>query len=196
MERSNTPDGVTNLGGYGEQWWNTIQKNRGLIWEYNSIIPTNLKRRYEILQELLGQSDQTTIIEPPFRCDNGPNIFLGKKFYANYNLTILDWGKVTIGDQVIVGPNVTIIAAGHYVHPEERYSDDTFPLIPGPVTIGDRVWIGANVVIQMGVTIGYGSVIGAGSVVTKDIPENTVAAGVPCKVLRTIDDSDRAHRPE
>ena len=126
----------------------------------------------------------------PFRCDYGWNIEIGENFFANYNLTILDVGKVTIGNNVMMGPNVSIYAAGHPIHPETRNTGYEHGL---PITIGDNVWIGGNVVILPGVTIGNNVVIGAGSVVSKDIPDDVIAVGSPCKVAREITEEDKKY---
>ncbi len=139
-----------------------------------------------LIHELIGSHKENYYFEPPFRCDYGYNIEIGEDFYSNYNLSILDCAKVKIGDYVLIGPNVCITTAGHPVHPLSRYIYE----YAMPVTIGNDVWIGANVVINPGVNIGDGCVIGSGSVVTKDIPPMTVAAGVPCKVIREITDED------
>lgn len=177
------------MGGYVKPWLEEIKRNRPLVRRYNEMDPTKIWEKYQILKELLGQVDETAIIEPPFRCDNGRNIFLGKRFYANYNFTVLDAAKVTVGDYVAVGPNVTICAVGHPLHAKSRVKDG-YPIIFKPVTIGNNVWIGAGTIICMGVTIGDNTTIGAGSVVTRDIPANVLAAGSPCKVIRPITDDD------
>lgn len=164
-----------------------MMKTRNLLFEYNSLSPAEVEKKQEILRRIIGKTGEKFYIEPPFRCDYGCNIELGENFYANYNLTILDCNKVIFGDDVLVAPNVTIAAAGHPVHPDSRKKYE----YGIPVKIGNRVWLGANVVVCPGVTIGDGSVIGAGSVVTKDIPENVIAFGNPCKVYRQITDEDR-----
>lgn len=179
------------LGGYSKGWWDSAKKNRALVRKYNTIDPQKLWEKYLLLKELLAQADEQTLIEPPFYCDNGWNIRVGKNFYANYNLVILDTDKVTFGDRVVIGPNVTFCAASHPLHPESRFHDGHFPVLTAPITVGDDVWIGANVTVLMGVTIGSGSVIGAGSVVTRDIPGGVIAAGSPCRVLREITEKDR-----
>ena len=125
---------------------------------------------------------------PPLYCDYGTNIQVGENFFANYQLTVLDCAAVTIGDNVQIAPNVSIYTAGHPLHPDSRNSGYEYAL---PITIGDNVWIGGNVVICPGVTIGDCAVIGAGSVVTRDVPPWTVAAGNPCRVLRQITEADR-----
>ena len=129
-------------------------------------------------------------METPFHCDYGYNIEAGNNFYANYNLTILDVGKVVIGENVMVAPNVSIYTAGHPIHPDSRNSGYEYGI---GVTIGNNVWIGGNTVINPGVHIGDNVVVGSGSVVTKDIPANAIAAGNPCKVLRFITDADRKY---
>lgn len=164
-----------------------MMATRKLLYEYNTISPENTERKQEILRKLLGKTGERFYIEPPFHCDYGCNIEVGENFYSNYNLTVLDCNKVKIGDNVLFGPNVTITAAGHPIHPDSRKKYE----YGIPVTVCDNVWIGANVVICPGVTIGKGSVIGAGSVVTKDIPENVIAFGNPCRVYREITDADR-----
>ena len=164
-----------------------MMKTRELLFEYNSLHPSKVERKREILKELLGKTGERFYIEPPFRCDYGCNIELGEDFYSNYNLTVLDCNKVKIGNNVLFAPNVTITAAGHPIHPDSRKKYE----YGIPITIGNNVWIGANVVICPGVTIGDGSVIGAGSVVTKDIPENVVAFGNPCRVYRAITAEER-----
>ncbi|MBE6132659.1 MAG: sugar O-acetyltransferase [Erysipelotrichaceae bacterium] len=140
----------------------------------------------QVVKELLG--DKGAFINPPFYCDYGTNIEVGKNFYANYNCTILDVGKVKIGDNCQLAPNVSIYAAGHPIYPSTRNSLYEYGK---PVTIGDNVWIGGNSVICPGVTIGSNVVIGAGSVVTKDIPSWVVAAGNPCKVIKKITEADK-----
>lgn len=141
-----------------------------------------------IVKELLGKTDGDAFINPPFYCDYGSHIEVGKNFFANYNCTMLDVGRIRIGDNVQLAPNVAIYTAGHPVHPATRNTLYEYGI---DVTIGNNVWIGGNVVICPGVTIGDNTVIGAGSVVTKDIPAWTVAAGNPCRVIRNITEADR-----
>ena len=143
-----------------------------------------------IVKELFGRSEGA-MVNPPFYCDYGSHIEVGKNFFANYNCTILDVAKVTIGDNVLFGPNVAVYTAGHPLHPEARATMYEYGV---GVTIGDNVWIGGNCVVMPGVHIGEGSVIGAGSVVTRDIPARSVAAGNPCRVIRAITDADRNPR--
>ncbi len=136
---------------------------------------------------LLGASEDA-FINPPFYCDYGTHIEVGKNFFANYNCTILDVAKVKIGNNCQMAPNVSIYTAGHPIHPATR---NTLYEYGKEVTIGDNVWIGGNTVICPGVHIGDNVVIGAGSVVAKDIPDWSVAAGNPCRVLRKITDADQ-----
>lgn len=140
----------------------------------------------EIVKELLGKSENA-FINPPFYCDYGKNIEVGKNFFANYNCTIIDVAKVKIGDNCQFAPNVSIYTAGHPLHPVARNSLYEYGI---EVTVGNNVWIGGNTVIMPGVHIGSNTVIGAGSVVTKDIPDWVVAAGNPCRVIREITEED------
>lgn len=141
----------------------------------------------KVVKELLGSSEDA-FINPPFYCDYGSNIQVGKKFFANYNCTILDVAKVKIGDYCQLAPNVAIYTAGHPIYPDTRNSMYEYGK---EITIGDNVWIGGNTVICPGVHIGNNVVIGAGSVVTKDIPDQCIAAGNPCRVLRAITEADK-----
>lgn len=161
---------------------------RAKLYTLNSITPQERSRIPELLQGLFGRVGENPFLEPPFHCDYGCNIEVGNNFYANFNLTILDVNKVTIGDNAFLASNVAIYTAGHPIHPDSRNSGYEYGI---PVTIGNNVWIGGNVVILPGVTIGDNAVIGAGSVVTKDIPANVVAAGNPCRVIREITEEDR-----
>lgn len=155
---------------------------------FNQLPPDQPERMEAVLRSLLGRAGKGLYIEPPFRCDYGYNIEVGDNFAANYNLTILDVGKVVVGNNVLIAPNVSIYTAGHPVHPDSRNSGYEYGI---PITIGDNVWIGGNVVILPGVTVGSNSVIGAGSVVTKDVPEWVIAVGNPCRVVRKITEEDR-----
>ena len=141
----------------------------------------------KITKELLGKSENAWI-NPPFHCDYGSHIEVGKNFFANYNCTIIDVAKVKIGDNCFMAPNVAIYTAGHPIHPATRNAALEYGK---EVVIGDNGWLGGNVVVCPGVHIGDNVVIGAGSVVTKDIPAWSLAAGNPCKVIRKITDEDR-----
>lgn len=161
-----------------------------LIFDFNSFRTNETINRNKLIKRLLGKIGNSFIIEPPFRCDYGYNIEIGENFYSNYNLIILDCAKVLIGDNIMIGPNVSIYTAGHPVHYEIRNQGYEYAF---PVSIGNNVWIGGNAVINPGVSIGDNSVIGSGSVVTKDIPGNVIAAGNPCKVLRGINEEDKLY---
>lgn len=165
-------------------------ENKKKLFAYNSLSPEEENKMEGLIRLILGKAGENVHIEPPFHCDYGKNIEVGMNFFANYNCTILDVGKVVIGDNVMFAPNVSIYTAGHPVHPDSRNSGYEYGI---SITIGNQVWIGGNTVINPGVTIGSNVVIGAGSVVTKDIPDNTIAVGNPCKVLREIGEDDRKY---
>lgn len=152
--------------------------------DYNELRPKNMQARTELLHRLLGEVKGNILIEQPFVCDYGYNISVGKNFYSNHNLVILDCAKVSFGDNVFIAPNCGFYTAGHPLEASERNKGLEYAQ---PITVGDNVWFGANVSVLPGVTIGDNCVIGAGSVVNKDIPANSLAVGNPCKVIRTID---------
>ena len=163
-------------------------ENKRKIYQYNNLQPDAFEKQDMLIKQILGKTGDNIHIEAPFHCDYGYNIEVGENFYANYNLIILDVGKVKIGKNAQIAPNVSIYTAGHPIHPESRNSGYEYGIA---VTIGDNVWIGGNVCIMPGVTIGSNVVIGAGSVVTKDIQDNVIAAGNPCRVIRPITLADR-----
>jgi maltose O-acetyltransferase len=175
-------------------WMNGLSEermnNKLKIYKYNSLRPDETEKMETLLKEILGKTGKNVFIEAPFHCDYGKNIEVGENFFANYNLTILDVGKVMIGSNAQIAPNVSIYTAGHPIHPQSRNSGYEYGI---GVTIGDNVWLGGNVVINPGVHIGNNAVIGSGSVVTKDIPDNVVAVGNPCKVIKRITDEDRKY---
>lgn len=157
---------------------------RKALQTFNALPADDLAGMRAILKGLLGRiADDEIAINQPFRCDYGSQISIGRRFFANFNLVILDEATVTIGDDCFIGPNVSIYTACHSVDPQQRNTRREWA---EPVTIGDNVWIGGSVTILPGVTIGDNTTIGAGSVVTRDIPANSVAVGNPCKVIRTI----------
>jgi maltose O-acetyltransferase len=163
---------------------------RKLTHRYNQLDPEDEQEKGRLIREILGGHGEYVNIEPPFRCDYGKHIQVGENFFANFNLVILDVARVTIGNNVMFGPNVSIYTAGHPVHPDSRNSGYEYGR---EIVIGDNVWIGGNVVVNPGVTIGSGTVIGSGSVVTKDIPDMVIAAGNPCRVIRKITEEDRKY---
>lgn len=155
-----------------------------LCWEYNQIRPTDHTARNIKIREILAEADEDTFVNQPFHCDFGKHIRVGKRFFANFNLTILDEAWVTIGDNCFIGPNVSIYTPCHSTHPKERNSREEWAK---PVTIGHNCWIGGSSTILPGVTIGDNVTIGAGSVVVKDIPSNTIAVGNPAKVIKRVE---------
>lgn len=165
-------------------------ENKKKIYEFNRCEPEEMQRSKELLKQILGKTGENVWIEAPFHCDYGYNIEVGENFFANYNLVILDVGKVKIGKNVQFAPNVAIYTAGHPVHPDSRNSGYEYGI---DITIGDNVWLGGNTVVMPGVHIGNNVVIGGGSVVTKDIPDDVIAVGNPCRVLRKITEDDRKY---
>ena len=172
------------LDGLGEERMAAKEK----LFDYNHCRPSEGEKRRALMRGLLGKMGEQVNIEQPFYCDYGFNIEIGNNFFANYNCVMLDVGKITIGDNVMFATNVSLLTAGHPLHPQSRNSGYEYGI---EIRIGDNVWLGANVVVNPGVNIGDNVVIGAGSVVTRDIPPNVVAAGNPCRVLRAITDADR-----
>ena len=156
------------------------QATRKILQELNFCDRSDFKKIQEISYRLLGRAGKNLFINPPFYCDYGTYIEVGDNFSANYNCTILDVAKVTIGSNVMFAPNVSVFTAGHPVHPAARNTMYEYGI---SITIGDNVWVGGNSVILPGVHIGSNTVIGAGSVVTKDIPDGVIAAGNPCRAL-------------
>lgn len=158
------------------------------LYHYNLLPPGKKAERRALLRSLLGRTGENFTFEPPFYCDYGYNIEIGENFFANMNLVMLDGAKITIGNNVLIAPNVGLYADGHPFDTEQRNRGLEFAY---PITIGNNVWIGANVAILPGVTIGDDSVIGAGSIVARDIPPGMIAIGNPCRVLRPITQKDR-----
>ena len=160
------------------------------LYDFNHTRPTEMKKRQLLLHKLFAEVGENCYIEPPFHANWGKHTHLGHNVYANFNLTLVDDTHIYIGDDVMIGPNVTIASAGHPIDSELRKKAFQFNI---PVNICNNVWIGANSVVLPGVTINENTVIGAGSVVTKDIPSNVVAAGNPCRVLREINERDKEY---
>ena len=160
-----------------------LNKCRTRCWEYNQICPTDAEALKSKLKEILGSCDENIIVNQPFHCDYGQHIRVGRRFFANFNFTVLDEALVTIGDDCFIGPNVSIYTACHSTDPLERRTRQEWAL---PVTIGNDCWIGGGVTILPGVTIGDGVTIGAGSVVVKDIPSRCVAVGNPARVIKNL----------
>ncbi len=159
------------------------------LYDYNATRPSQGEQRAALLKEMLAEVGEGCYIEPPLHANfGGRHVHLGKCVYANFNLTLVDDTHIYIGDHTMIGPNVTIATAGHPVLPELREKGLQFNR---PVHIGRNCWLGAGVIVLPGVTIGENTVIGAGSVVTRDIPDHVVAVGNPCRVLRAIGERDR-----
>lgn len=154
--------------------------------EYNKLLPSNSAERSKLIHKILGHAGEGCSVYPPFFCDYGVNITVGRHFFANVGCIILDVAPVTIGDDVFLGPNVQILTASHPQNMDLRAKGYG---LGAPISINNNVWIGAGAIINPGVTIGAGSVIGSGSVVTHSIPEHVVAAGNPCQVIRSIDEN-------
>ncbi|MBQ8167869.1 sugar O-acetyltransferase [bacterium] len=156
---------------------------KGLCHKFNQLSPEKIRERNTILTKILGKTGKVFLIEQPFMCDYGYNIEIGENFGANHNLLILDPAKVTFGDNVMVGPNCGFYTTKHPLEPNLRYKGLQWA---EPIVVKNNVWICSNVTVLAGVTIGENSVIGAGSVVTKDIPPNSLAVGNPCKVIKQL----------
>lgn len=179
-------------GCYNPVYEEEIRNGKEKCFKYNQLCPNDRQAQKLILQELLGSIGKEIYITPPFWCDYGYNITVGDYFYSNHGLIITDGAKVTFGDNVFIGPRCCFTTAEHAIDPEMRKAGIEIAM---PITVGNNVWIGAGSTVLAGVEIGDNTVIGAGSVVTKSIPSNVVAVGVPCKVLREITEKDRTTYP-
>lgn len=168
--------------------WEAMKRARRLLQKLNTMDRADFAGIRTVIIELFGRADDTTFVNPPFYCDYGSNIHVGRNCFINYNCTILDNGKVVMGDNCLLAPNVSIYTAGHTLHPDARRLGYEYGM---EICIGDDVWIGGNTVILPGVHIGNNVVIGAGSVVTRDIPDWSLASGNPCRVIRRITEEDK-----
>lgn len=161
------------------------------LYDFNQTSPLELDKRNLLLKEMFAEIGDNCYIEPPFHSNwGGKHVHFGNNVYANFNLTLVDDTHIYIGDNTMIGPNVTLATAGHPILPELRLKGYQFNM---PIHIGKNCWLGTGVIVLPGVSIGDNSVIGAGSVVTKDIPSNVVAYGNPCKVVRPISDKDKKY---
>ena len=174
--------------GFDPEAWEIMLGCEELCLRLNTTSPRLIEERAGLIRQIFGSIGEGFTVHSPLHCDFGKHIFIGKAFVGNYNLTILDEGIVTIGDNVFIGPNCGIYTINHALLPEQRNEGI---MQARPVTIGNDVWLGANVTVLPGVTIGDGAVVGAGSVVTRDIPPHTLAAGNPCRPLRPVTPADR-----
>ncbi len=162
-------------------------KARQLVWKFNNLPPDEWEEADALLRQLIGKTPTRFFMEAPFHCDYGCNISLGENFYANFGCIMLDCAPITIGDNVMFGPSVSLYAVGHPLHHRVRGAMAEQAL---PISIGDNVWLGGGVIVNAGVSIGENTVIGSGSVVVKSIPANVLAAGNPCRVIRPITEED------
>lgn len=179
-------------GCYNPEYEAEIRKCKDKCHAYNQLNPNDREAQKKILAELLGHMGREVIFTPPFWCDYGYNISVGDCFYANHNLIITDGAEVTFGDHVFIGPNCCFTTAEHAIDPEQRKAGLE---IAKPIKVGNNVWFGAGSTILAGVTIGDNSIIGAGSLVSRSIPANVIAVGVPCRVMRPITEEDRHRYP-
>lgn len=161
---------------------------KNIFKKFNQTTDEQPEERKQLLKELFGSIGENVYIEPNFICEFGKNIYIGNDVYINFGAVLLDCSRITIGNHVLIGPNVGMYSANHSLDPEERALG---ALIGGRITIGDKVWIAGNVKIMAGVTIGEGAVIGCGSIVTHDIPPRTLAAGNPCRIIKQITEADK-----
>lgn len=161
--------------------------------KFNDAEPKSFKERQIIIKNILNTKSNRFFIEPPFYCDYGFNISIDDNFFANYNCTLLDAAPITIGKNVLFGPNVSLFTSAHAIHPEDRAKGWQ---CSKPINIADNVWLGGNVIVNPGIEIGENSIIGSGSVVTKNIPANVIAAGNPCQIIRPITEADRLELTE
>ena len=161
------------------------------LYEFNQVRPSDLERKAALLKEMFAEIGEDCYIETPFYANwGGRHVHFGKKIYTNFNLTMVDDTHIYVGDYCQIGPNVVLATAGHPICPELRERAYQYN---APIRIGRNCWLGANVVVVPGVTIGDNVVVGAGSVVTRDLPDNVVAVGNPCKILREVNDRDREY---
>lgn len=163
-------------------------KAKDICFKYNNLKPSDFENKDRIIKKLFAKTGEQIIVEQNFWCDYGYNIFVGENFYMNHNCIILDGAKVEFGDNVFIAPNCGFYTAGHPLDYETRNKGLEYAK---PIKVGNNVWIGGNVIVLPGVTIGDNTIIGAGSIVTKDIPSNVVAVGNPCKVIRPITQEDK-----
>ncbi len=163
-------------------------KAKDICFKYNNLKPSDFENKDRIIKKLFAKTGEQIIVEQNFWCDYGYNIFVGENFYMNHNCIVLDGAKVEFGDNVFIAPNCGFYTAGHPLDYETRNKGLEYAK---PIKVGNNVWIGGNVIVLPGVTIGDNTIIGAGSIVTKDIPSNVVAVGNPCKVIRPITQADK-----
>ncbi len=177
---------------YDEELIGEIIGTNDLCHDYNQLRPSDWEARRALLKRIIGKLGKEAVVNAPFWCDFGYNVEAGDCFFVNRNCQILDGGRVTFGDHVFIAPNCVFTTAEHALDVEQRNEGLEVAL---PIKVGNNVWIGAGTTVLGGVTIGDDTVIGAGSVVTRDIPSGVIACGVPCRVLRSITEADRDRYP-
>ena len=185
-EKEKAKEGLLYNANYDEELLAERMKCKEKCQKYNNLNQSEIEKRKQLLKEIIGKTKEQFLIEPNFYCDYGYNIEIGENFYSNHNLVILDAAKVIFGDNVFIGPNCGFYTAGHPLNAIQRNQGLEYAK---PISVGNDVWIGGNVTILPGVNIGSNVVIGAGSVVTKDIPSNVVAVGNPCRILKKIENN-------
>lgn len=187
-EKEKMKQGMLYDPGFDEDLAAERARCKDLCFDYNHLKPSQIEAQKVIIRELFGKTGQHFYITAPFWCDYGYNIEVGENFYTNHNCVILDGAKVTFGDSVFIAPNCIFSTAGHPLDAQQRDMGLEYAY---PITVGDHVWFGASVTVLPGVTIGSNTVIGAGSVVNRDIPSGVIAVGNPCRVLRPITEEDK-----
>lgn len=187
-EREKMQQGLLYDANYDAELLAERTRCKDLCFAYNQLQPSLGAQQEEIIRRLLGKTGERFCITAPFWCDYGWNIEIGENFYTNHNCVILDGAKVIFGDNVFIAPNCTFSTTGHPLDTEQRNQGLEYAY---PITVGDNVWFGASVTVLPGVTIGSNTVIGAGSVVNRDIPDGVVAVGNPCRVVRKITEDDK-----
>lgn len=173
-----------------EEYMTHQGKIKDLMYEFNMSKPSEVEKRQELMKEMFASVGEDVWINQPLNIAVGSTVTIGKGTYINSGLTLIDDGTITIGEGCLFGTGVTLCTTGHPIDPEQRAKGSMYSF---PVTIGDGAWIGAGVIILPGITIGKYAVVGAGSIVTKDVPEYTVAAGNPCRVMREINEHDKEY---
>lgn len=191
-EKEKSQQGLLYDANYDEELIEERLQAKSMCYEYNQLHPRNTEAREGIIRKLLGRTAERFLIEQPFVCDYGYNIEIGENFYCNHNSVMLDGAKITLGDNVFIAPNCGFYTAGHPLDVEQRNQGLEIAL---PITVGSNVWIGGGVNVLPGVTIGDNTVIGSGSLVNKDIPSGVIAAGNPCRVIRSLTEADKDKYP-
>ncbi len=186
-EKEKRDQGILFNGNYDAQLLAELDACKDKCFLFNQLMPSQHSQRIDLLKQIFGKVKSILAVQSPFWCDFGYNIEVGENFYANHGLTILDGAKVVFGDNIFIGPQCGFYTAAHTIDSKRRNEGLEFA---HPIRVGDNVWFGAGVQVMPGVIIGSNVVVGGGSIVTKNIPDNVVAVGNPCKVLRKITEAD------